>query len=569
MLGPTLSLSKGRRNRGRAAAICSCFVALFSSIASADTYPRQTGVDVIHYVFRLSLTPGSDGRITGETTIGARIVQAGTREIALDLASAAANGKGMTVSAVVSGGDSLKFTHVANRLTVTLAAPPQAGERVMFTVKYEGVPAAGLKFINNIHKEPTVFSENWPNQARQWLPTVDHPYDKATGELIITTSNQYQVVANGLLTEEVDLPNGLRETHWTQSVPIATWLYAIGIARFSSHHAGSVNGIPIQTWVFPQDRERGQALFERLSHRALAFFDEHVGRYSYEKLANVQAAGASGGMEHATAIHYGEKEVAEGRGPVVHEIAHQWFGDSVTERDWDDVWLSEGFATYFDFLFTEHDAGRDAFVERVKRSRDVVIQVERKLPDTPVIHRNLSDMEKVLNQLVYQKGAWVLHMLRYHIGDNAFWSGIRDYYARHQNQNASTSDLRASMEEASDLNLQWFFDQWLTRSGTPKVEGEWRYDAAKKQVEVTVRQTQAADAFRISFEIGVTGKDGRVLRHKVGTDRKLERYTIPFDSMPASVVLDPGTWLLYEAGSFEKVGSVGSVGSVITRIESP
>jgi aminopeptidase N len=407
--------------------------------------------------------------------------------------------------------------------------------------------------LNNIHNEPTVFSENGPNQARQWLPTLDHPYDKATGEFIVTTGSQYQVVANGLLTSELDLPNGQRETHWTQSVPIATWLYAIGVARFSAHRAGEVHGIPLETWVFPQDRDSGQALFEPLSRRALAFFDDRIGSYSYEKLANVQAAGASGGMEHATAIHYGEQEVSQGRGPVVHEIAHQWFGDSVTERDWDDVWLSEGFATYFDLLFTEHDGGRDAFVDRLKRARAQALQAEQKNPNTPIIHRNLSNMEDVLNQLVYQKGAWVLHMLRYHVGDDAFWTGIRDYYARYRNRNASTDELRACIEDASDLNLKWFFDQWLTRSGVPKVEGEWRYEEAKKAVEVTVRQTQPGDAFRISFEIGVVGKDGTMLRRKVGTDRKLERYTIPFDSVPKDVVLDPGTWLLYEAGSFRSV----------------
>jgi aminopeptidase N len=311
-----------------------------------------------------------------------------------------------------------------------------------------------------------------------------------------------------------------------------------------------VNGTPLQTWVFPQDAAAGRQLFESLSRRVLHFYGERIGPYPYEKLANVQAAGISGGMEHATAIFYGEKEVAQGRGPVVHEIAHQWFGNSVTERDWDDVWLSEGFATYFDLLFTEHDEGRDAFVERVTRSRAQIVELEQKIPNTPIIHRSLSDMRKVLNQLVYQKGGWTLHMLRYHIGDAAFWGGIRDYYAQHRDQNASTDDLRAAMEEAADLDLKWFFDQWLTRSGVPRVEGEWRYDAEKKQVEVTVRQTQADEAFRISFEIEVAGADGQSIRHKAGTDRKLERYTIPFESMPTTVALDPGVWLLYEAGPF-------------------
>ena len=451
--------------------------------------------------------PGTDHRITGDTTVGIRINTAGTREVALDLASAA-NGTGMTVTSVMSGAEPLNFTHAANRLVVMFAEPPRAGERVTLTIKYHGVAAAGLTFITNMHGEPTVFSGSWPNLAHQWLPTLDHPYDKATGEFIVTTGSQYQVVSNGVLTEERDLGNGLRETHWTQSVPIATWLYAIGIARFSSHHAGLVGGVPLQTWVFPQDRSAGQSLFEPLSRRVLTFFSTHIGPYSYEKLGNVQAAGMNGGMEHATAIFYGEKEVANGRGPVVHEIAHQWFGDSVTERDWDDVWLSEGFATYFDLLFTEHDEGRDAFVERVTRSRAQILQLEQKLPSSPVIHRNLSNMDNVLNQLVYQKGGWTLHMLRYLIGDSAFWTGIRDYYTRYRNGNASTDDLRACMEDAADLNLKWFFDQWLTRSGVPKVEGEWRYDAGKKRVEITVRQTQPADAFRLHFEIGVIGSDG-------------------------------------------------------------
>ncbi len=523
-------------------------VALSAGV-TADTYPRQPAIDVVHYVFRLALMPGANHEISGETTIGVRVVTAGVREIVLDLA-APSNGTGMTVSSVLSAGKSLVFNHVADRLTVSLAESPRSGERITFTVKYRGIPAAGLKFLDNIHGEPTVFSENWPNLARQWLPTIDHPYDKATGEFIVSTGSQYQVVANGVLTEEIDLGQGLRETHWSQSVPIATWLYAIGIARFSAHQAGSVNGVPLQTWVFPQERESGQALFEPLTTRVLAFFGDRIGPYSYEKLASVEAAGVNGGMEHASAIFYGEKGVAANEAPVAHEVAHQWFGDSVTERDWDDVWLSEGFATYFDFLFTEHDSGRDEFVSRVRRSRAEILTLERKLPDTPIIHRNLSDMREVLNQLVYQKGAWTLHMLRYVIGDSAFWSGIRDYYARYRNRNASTDDLRACMEEASSLELKWFFDQWLTRSGVPRLEGEWRYQAEKKELEIIVRQTQPAQAFRISFDIGVTDRDGRMRTHRVETNRKEESYTIALDKSPKDVVLDPGAWLLYEAGTF-------------------
>ncbi|MEX2272516.1 MAG: M1 family metallopeptidase [Vicinamibacterales bacterium] len=527
---------------------------------AADTYPRQIGIDAIHYVFRLTLGDMSD-EITAEATMTVKFVLDQVGAVQLDLASPSA-GKGMTVASVRRGGvtevpgpaaDALVFSHADNRLRLVLPTASRAGEEFTFTIRYRGIPAEGLRFTNNIHGERSVFSENWPNRARQWLPMIDHPYDKATGEFIVTAPNHYQVVANGLLIEELDLPNGDRRTHWKQSVPISSWLYALGVARFSVHHAGITNGVPLQTWVFPQDREAGRGLFEERSRRAMDFFVSHIGPYSYEKLANVQAAGLNGGTEHASAIFYGEKGVTAGRGPVVHEIAHQWWGNSVTERDWDDVWLSEGFATYFTLLFTEHDEGRDAFVAGLQQSRAQVLELERQFPDTPVIHRNLSDMRRVLNGLVYQKAGWVLHMLRAEVGTEHFWTAIRDYYRRYRDQNASTAELRAVFEQVSGKSLDWFFTQWLNRSGVPKIEGSWRYLPARKAVEVTLMQVQGADPFRVGVEIGIAAKPGdlpRIERMEV-TGRTLTK-TFNVDADPASVTIDPNTWLLMESGTFAK-----------------
>jgi aminopeptidase N len=525
------------------------------SVAGADTYPRQPSVDAVHYVFRVVVTDGSN-EIAGETTVTMKARSDGVRDIELDLTSAA-SGKGMTVGAVTqqvaSAPISLAFTHRTDRLRVSLPAPLMTGEEVSFTVAYTGIPAEGLRLIDNIHGERVVFSENWPNRARQWLPTIDHPYDKATGEFIVTAPAHYQVVANGLLVEERDLPGARRLTHWKQSVPIASWLYALGIARFSVHHAGVVKGVGLQTWSFPQDRDTSLRIFEDLSRRAMTFFVEKIGPYSYEKLANVQAAGMSGGTEHASAIFYGEKGVAGGRAPVVHEIAHQWWGNAVTEHDWDDVWLSEGFATYFTLLFTEHDEGRDGFVRGLTLSRTQVLELEQKLPDTPVIHRNLADMQHVLNRLIYQKGGWVLHMLRAEIGTERFWQGIREYYRRYQDGNASTADLRAVMEQVSGKPLDWFFAQWLTRPGVPRIEGTWRYDAARKMVDMTVTQSQTADPYRLTVEIGVTDTPGappRVTRVEL-TGRQATA-SLPADAAPVAVTLDPGTWLLMDAGPFTR-----------------
>ncbi|HTH24827.1 MAG TPA: M1 family metallopeptidase [Vicinamibacterales bacterium] len=532
---------------------------LLTATLDADTYPRQAAVDALHYVFRLGLTDQSS-EITGETTMTVKFLRDAVADLNLDLTSMSV-ASGMTVQSVRRGGpietpgpasDNLPFTHMNNRLHIVMPPLSKAGE-FTFTIRYRGTPAAGLRIGPNMHGDRTFFGENWPNLVRHWLPMIDHPYDKATGEFVITAPNQYQVVANGLLIEELDLPNNMRRSHWKQSVPIASWLYTIAVARFSSHLAGAIDGAPIQTWVFPQDREAGLKLFEDTSRRAMLFFITSIGPYSYEKLANVQATGFTGGTEYASAIFYGEKGVSSGRGPVVHEIAHQWFGDSVTERDWDDVWLSEGFATYFALLFTEHDEGRDAFVEGLKRSRAQVLQLEQKLPDTPVIHRNLSDMEKVLNNLIYQKGGWVLHMLRQEVGTENFWASIREYYRRYRNGNASTADLRAVFEQVSGKPLEWFFTQWLNRPGVPKIDGSWRYDAARRVVEVTIAQSQAPAAYHVKLDVGIIAKAGDPPRvETIDMNGKQGTYTFASDAAPASVILDPNTTLLMEAGPFLK-----------------
>lgn len=537
-------------SRARGLGLALCLAAAGAALpAAADTYPRQPGIDALHYVFRISLGDASDA-IEGEATVRVRFASDGVGELFLDLASAS-GGKGMSVASVAHAGQAVRFEHRDDRLRLTVPAPARPGDEREFVIRYAGVPGDGLRLIPNIHGERTMFSENWPNRARQWLPMIDHPYDKATGEFVVMAPAHYQVVSNGVLVEEVDLPGGLRRTHWRQDVPIASWLYAIGVARFAVHHAGSAAGIPLQSWVYPQDREKGYALFEPAARNALELFSERIGPYPYAKLANVEAAGIGGGTEHATAIFYGEKNLAAGRVPVVHEVAHQWWGNAVTESDWDDVWLSEGFATYFTLLYTEHFEGRDAFVAGLRSSRDRVLDLEQKLPDAPVIHHNLSDMGKVLNRLVYEKGGWTLHMLRAQIGSEAFWSGIRDYYRRYRNRNASTDDFRRVMEEASGQELAWFFRQWLNRSGVPRIEGSWRYDARARQVEVTLRQTQSGEPYRLPIEIGIArpGAAAPGLQ-RVELSRDAGTFRFDAETEPASVVLDPGTWLLMQLGRF-------------------
>ena len=530
------------------------------TIENSDTYPKNPNIDVLNYVFRLTLSDETDA-ITGRATIDFRFRVDGIAEVRLDFIGMNAEGKGMVVTAVASDGSRVGFSHTGDELFIQLPVPSRANQRIQFTIEYHGVPATGLIIGPNKHGDRTFFSDNWPNKARNWLPTVDHPYDKARAEFVVTAPDHYQVISNGLKVEETDLPNGMRLTHWKQSVPIATWLYVLGVARFAVQHVAEYEGKSIQTWVYAQDRDAGFYDFAVPTRQVLEFYGDYVGPFSYEKLANVQSNSVGGGMEAASAIFYGDASVTgersvRWRNVIIHEIAHQWFGNAVTEYDWDDVWLSEGFATYFTLLFIEHAYGRDEFVEGLESSRRRVLAFYEDRPDYRVVHDNLTDMGQVTTGMQYQKGSWTLHMLRGIVGDDAFWRGIRAYYGTYRDRNATTDDFRRAMEEASGKDLSGFFRQWLYRGGTPKYEGGWWYDAASGTVEVELNQVQAEGQgghfFQMPIQVGIYAEDESRPRIEVLQVNEItNRFTIRVDSEPAAVVLDPNMWVLMDA-KFER-----------------
>ena len=524
------------------------------------------GIDIEAYVFALTLRDDTD-EITGRTDITLRFTADGVAEVPLDLIGRtppepsgvptppATPTPGMQVLAVTTpAGGALPYRHEGDVLTVTLPSPGTAGARTTFTVDYRGVPASGLRIGPNKYGERTFFSDNWPNRARNWLPTVDHIGDKATCEFIVTAPAHYQVVSNGRLMEETDLDGGMRLTHWKQSVPISPWLYVVGVARFAVQHLGEFKGVPVQTWVYARDRDAGFHDFAVPTIDVLHFYDEYVGPFAYEKLANITSPATGGGMEAATALMYGENSVTGERSVgwrnvVIHEIAHQWFGNSVTESEWDDVWLSEGFATYFTLLFREHAYGRDDFVTGLRQAAERVWRWYDDNPDYRIVHDNLTDMSRVTSVATYQKGAWVLHMLRARLGDEAFWRGIRLYYARHFNGTATTDDFMHAMEEVSGDDLQAFFDQWLRRGGNPALEGSWRYDAAAGAVQIELRQVQEGPPFSVPLQVGIYN-EGTLLPVQTATvrlDGPAHRFVIPVAAGPADVRLDPDTRLLFRA----------------------
>ncbi len=519
--------------------------------SAIDTYPRQP-VDVEHYRFALTLADSTD-RIESVATIQLRMLTAGVRTVTLDLADATPErkGRGMRVTSVLRQGNALPMTHGADHLVVTLDHPSTAGEWIELVVRYAGIPAAGLQIAPDKFGHRAFFSDNWPDKARQWLPTIDHISDKATMEMDIVAPNHYQVVSNGKRSETTELANGTRRTVWRESAPIAPWLFVLGVARFAVQHVGSYAGTPIETWVLAQDRDAGFYDFAIPTHDALAFYSDRIGPFAYEKLANIQSSATSGGMEAASAIMYNAASVTgtrtvRWRNVVIHEIAHQWFGNAVTEHDWNDVWLSEGFATYFTLLFIEHAYGRDEFADGLRASRKTVLDFDAKSPAYRIVHENLADMSQVTSAMTYQKGSWVLHMLRQRMGDDRFWAGIRDYYARQMNGSATTTDFRVAMERASGQDLAPFLQQWLYRGGVPRLDVQWQWDAASKQVTVAVTQTQAGEPFRLPIELGVTVAGGPQRVERVELTGRSGRFSFASAQEPLSLVLDPNVTLLME-----------------------
>lgn len=538
----------------------SLFFLLFSvTFSIADKYPKNPNIDVLNYQFRIELTDESD-LIKCEATVDVSFLREGEEFLRLDLtkASAALDNKGMTVSRISEDGKELSFTHIGDELKIKLSKPSSLNQKSKIIISYSGVPATGLKIGENKYGDRTFFSDNWPDKGRNWLSVVDHPYDKATCEFIVTAPAYYQVVSNGLKIEETDLGNGKRLTHWKQSVPIASWLYVLGVAQFAVQYVDEFDGKSIETWVYYQDREPGFYDFAEPTKKALEFYSDYIGPFSYEKLANIQSNSVSGGMEAASAILYSENSVVGDRNErwrnvVIHEIAHQWFGNSVTESDWDDVWLSEGFATYFTSLFIEHAYGHDAFMKQMASSKERVLSFHEKNPDYRIIHDNLEDMNQVTTGQTYQKGSWILHMLRGVMGTDNFWKGIRSYYSKYQNLNATTTDFRLEMEAASGGNLEAFFDQWLYKSGELRLNGDWGYNPKTKELRITLDQVQQdGSLFDMPIQVAIYKPDQKAPHiETIHANKETNTIILSIDYEPEEIVLDPDSWVLMES-TFKK-----------------
>ncbi|AKD57687.1 M1 family metallopeptidase [Spirosoma radiotolerans] len=512
----------------------------------------QPGVDVQHYAFALTLSD-STNQIQGETTI--RFTRADDRQtVWFDLISPRDSSEtGMRVRSVsLPDGKTVPFSQRNDRVFINLAAAPNQSTEVV--IRYGGTPARGLIISQNKFGERTFFGDNWPNNARNYLPVVDHPSDKATCSFAVNAPATYRIIANGKLVNESSLPNGRKLTRWQENTPIPTKVMVIGAAHFAVEEVGAVGGVPVQSWLYPNDSQKGFVDY-RPAKEILQYFIDKIGPYSYEKLANVESTTIFGGMENASCIFYSEKVIvgkkdSDVEALLAHEIAHQWFGNSATEADWSQLWLSEGFATYFSALYLEHAYGKDTLNAVLNQNKGQIFRYTALKPKGTIVDSTSANLMDLLNPNSYQKGGWVLHMLRHELGDDLFWKGIRAYYEKFRNANAQTSDLQAVMESVSGKKLGPFFQQWLHQPGYPEIVWGSSYDAAKKALVIDVRQAQRSGSlFVVPLTFSIRGANGRETSRtaRLTMTGQTQTFTVPLAAKPASVVIDPDNTVLMRA----------------------
>ncbi len=453
-------------------------------------------------------------------------------------------------------GSRIEFGYDGSLLRVRLPDPARARGIV---VEYHGTPRDGLIIGRDLRGRRVVFGDNWPERARFWIPTVDHPSDKGqvAFSIGVPVGSGLRVVANGRWVagslNETDHGRQVVTT-WQEDSPIPTYTMVLGAAHFAvSNHRPIVHGrdtIPITVWAYPEDSAFADSGPFRRVTEIVETMERLVGPFPYEKLAHVESSTRYGGMENSTAIFYAEKPYVERtmrEGVVRHETSHQWFGDAVTERDWAHLWLSEGFASYFDLVIGAALDGDSVLTAGL--TRDARAYFASKVVDRPLVDTAEHDPNNLLNENSYQKGAWVLHMLRESVGDSAFFRGIREYYRVYRDSTARSSDFQRVMEGAAGRSLDEFFRQWLWQPGYPRLDVRWRFEAADHRVrlEITQSQPEAWGIFRIpGLEVEAVSAAGVATRRVYALDDRTTIAYLELAAAPSVIHVDPDHRLLVQ-----------------------
>jgi aminopeptidase N len=463
----------------------------------------------------------------------------------------------MPVSAVRVNNEAARFAQHDEKLDVFLTEAARKNEKINISVTYAGKPQDGLILTKDRDGNPSAVGDNWADRVHHWIPCLDHPSAKASVRFTVTAAANNTVVANGVLESSRNNPDTTKTWVFNESKPVSPYNMVVAVGQFASATLKTNAPVPISYYVPQTDRKFAAQGFSPAAPSVLTF-GNLIAPYPYGKLALIVGATKFGGMENASTIVFtptlfrnfmsakprsGRYQIPNGVEEVVaHEIAHQWFGDSVTEATWADLWLSEGFATYFAGLFLEKNEGKPRFRAYLRDKAKSYLEYEKQRR-TPIHDTSTEKLFDLLTPNNYEKGGWVLHNLRGLLGDKAFFDGLRLYYNAHKESTATTEDLRAAFEKTSGKDLKDFFERWIYEAGHPIYQISWQ-EAGKTSIAITLKQMQPDDAFRqpVTIEI-VTGKGTQ----RVTMTPKDKETTLTVKSAkPKKLVVDPDEFILKE-----------------------
>jgi aminopeptidase N len=532
-----------------------CCVALLLCSAlflrADEPYARSRDYDLQHSKVALRFDLDQK-KVIGDVTHTVSPLRDGLDKVSFDSV-------GLQIQSVKVNKNEASFETTDNKLIVNLPKVGKIGEKYEVEIKYEGKPTKGLYFIlpdkDYPNRPKQVWTQGESEDTRYYLPTYDYPNDRLTTETILTVPADWLTVSNGKLVSTSDATGGMKTWTWRESQPSSTYLFTVVAGEFGEVK-DSWRNMPV-TYYAPKDRADRLTVNYSRTPAMIELFSKKLGvDYPWEKYAQSMVDDfVAGGMENSSATTNTASSLRNPKlvpeyptdedGLISHELGHQWFGDLVTTKDWGNIWLNEGFATFMEYMWMEAHFGKEqADYDRWKTARNWF--QNHNLYMKPIVRHDFDDSSE-FNGNAYDKGGFVLYMLRHELGDEAFYAGLKHYLEANRGKNVVTADLTKAIEEATHTNVDQFFVQWVYGAGAPKFEISYNYDAEKKQLALTVKQTQKVDGrvglFRVPVEVEITNASGPKL-YPVVVSKAEETFTFPSESAPRMVIFDKGTQVL-------------------------
>jgi aminopeptidase N len=482
--------------------------------------------------------------------------------------------KDFDIKSITLGKDKKKldFEYDAQKIRIQLDKTYNRDESYMIHIVYEAVPSAsggseaitsnqGLFFINADGEIPNKPQQIWTqgetNWNSRWFPTIDHPNERTSQEIILTVEDRFQTLSNGLRISSRKNSDGTRTDHWKMEKEHAPYLFMLAVGEFAVVE-DQWRDMPLYYYVEPDYEASAKGIFSN-TPEMLEFFSNKLDYpFPWDKYAQIVVRDyVSGAMENTSAVVFGDfvqktkEELIDNHNEdiVAHEMFHHWFGDLVTCESWANLTMNEGFATYSEYLWFEHQYGADEADYHLLNDWNNYFG-EASMNVHPLIHFQYNKNEDMFDRHSYQKGGSILHMLRNYIGDEAFWAGLNHYLKTHEYSAVESHDLRLSFEEVTGQDLNWFFNQWYFEKGHPNLDVQYGYDEEAKEVTVTVKQIQdpkeMLPVFQLPVAIDIYDEKGIPTRHEAWIDAREQEFRFPSAAKPALVNFDGDRVLLAE-----------------------